>query len=72
MTAKRDSYGVYLCGTDPVCAPCRANEHQQCSWDGDPDCQCTACPAERKAANLAALDAEMDRGDASRATGAIA
>ena len=47
---------IHLCLAPPLCEPCRHGVHDQCSWDGEQDCLCLACPADLKATNRALFD----------------
>jgi hypothetical protein len=47
---------VYLSIAPPLCAPCRSDQHADCSFDGEPECLCKTCPAKHKAANRRRLD----------------
>lgn len=52
----RRRYSAIICTAPDLCEPCRSDLHDQCSWDGEPNCLCETCPPGRKTANLAALD----------------
>lgn len=61
MTGKTGP-AIYICGTDPLCEPCRMAQHRSCSLDGCPDCECTHCTAEHKEHNRVALDEAIGTG----------
>ena len=48
--------GFHICFAPDLCEPCHFGVHDQCSWDGMPDCLCPDCPPELKAKNRAELD----------------